>query len=55
MFNVTFKGYFETEDPDGFIEEIMDLLSKTNASFYGKPMVVMLPKDVDYQKQEPNE
>ena len=55
MFNVTFKGYFETEDPDAFVEEVMDLLSKTNASFYGQPIVVMLPKHVHHQKQEPNE
>ena len=54
MFNVTFKGYFETEDPDGFVKEVMDLLSKTNTSFYGKSTVAMLPKDVDYQKQESN-
>lgn len=52
MYQLQFRGYFELEDPSGFLEELEPLKKKFNAYFFGKPILQDIGHYVDFQKVE---
>lgn len=52
MYNITIKGYFETEKAEEFVKKLEEIVKETDSNFIGKPVVYELAPYVDYQKQE---
>lgn len=52
MFNLTFNGRFELENPSEFLQDMQGLLDKHKASFYGNVHQENLGQYVDFQKIE---
>lgn len=52
MYQLKFNGYFEVEDPTGFMEELEVLKKKYDAYFFGNPALIDLGHYVDFQKIE---
>lgn len=52
MYNITFKGYFETEKADEFMNSIREIMKKTDTHLVGQPSIYELPQYIDYQKCE---
>jgi len=52
MYNLTFKGRFELEDPESFITKLKQLLSEEKVEYFGQVVTEDLGKYVDFQKAE---
>ena len=52
MFSLIFKGRFELENPDEFLQDMQELIKKYNVTFYGRVEQENLEKYVDFQKIE---
>ena len=52
MYTLTFKGYFEVEDPNKFLTELEELKKKHDAYFFGTPVLQDLGHYVDFQKED---
>lgn len=52
MYQLRLNGYFELEDPNGFLEELEELKKKHDAYFFGHPVLQDLGHYVDFQKIE---
>ena len=52
MYQLKLNGYFELEDPSGFLEELEELKKKYDAYFFGHPVLQDLGHYVDFQKVE---
>lgn len=52
MYNITIRGYFETEKAEDFIEKLNGIIEETDSIFVGKPVIYELAPYIDYQKQE---
>ena len=52
MVTIIFKGQFETENQEDFINKLQEILDETDTSFVGRVDVYEMPKDVDFQKVE---
>ena len=52
MYNITIKGYFETEKAEEFVKKLEEIIKETDSNFIGKPVVYELAPYVDYQKQD---
>lgn len=50
MYQLRFNGYFETEDPSAFLEELEVLKKKQNVYFFGNPVLQDLGHYVDFQE-----
>ena len=52
MVTIIFKGQFETENQEDFINKLQEILDETDTSFIGRVDAYEMPKDVDFQKVE---
>lgn len=52
MVTIIFKGQFETENQEDFINKLQKILEETDTSFIGRVDAYEMPKDVDFQKVE---
>lgn len=52
MVTIIFKGQFETENQEDFINKLQEILDETDTTFIGRVDVYEMPKDVDFQKVE---
>ena len=52
MVTIIFKGQFETENQEDFINKLQEILDETDTSFVGRVDAYEMPKDVDFQKVE---
>lgn len=52
MVTFIFKGQFETENQEDFINKLQEILDETDTTFIGKIDSYEMPKDVDFQKVE---
>lgn len=52
MVTIIFKGQFETENQEDFINKLKEILEETDTSFIGRVDAYEMPKDVDFQKVE---
>lgn len=52
MVTFIFKGQFETENQEDFINKLKEILEETDTSFIGRVDAYEMPKDVDFQKVE---
>lgn len=52
MVTIIFKGQFETENQEDFINKLQEILDETDTSFVGRVYAYEMPKDVDFQKVE---
>ena len=52
MYQIIFKGCFETEDADRFVQAIEKLAKDMNVDIIGTFNIYMLPPYVDYQKTD---
>lgn len=52
MYQIIFKGCFETENPDEFVEAIKKLAEEQKVYIAGQFQVFQLPPYVDYQEAE---
>lgn len=52
MVTLIFKGQFETENQEDFINKLKEILEETDTSFIGRVDAYEMPKDVDFQKVE---
>ena len=52
MVTLIFKGQFETENQEDFINKLQEILDETDTSFVGRVNAYEMPKDVDFQKVE---
>lgn len=48
MYQIVYKGYFETENPDKFLQDLNEIVSKNNVTAAGKFETYMLAPYVDY-------
>lgn len=47
---IVFKGHFETNDSDKFIEKLQEILKETDTSFFGRVEVFEAPVYTDYEE-----
>lgn len=52
MVTIIFKGQFETENQENFINKLQEILDETDTTFIGRVDAYEMPKDVDFQKVE---
>lgn len=52
MVTIIFKGQFETENQEDFINKLQEILDKTDTIFIGRVDAYEMPKYVDFQKVE---
>lgn len=52
MVTIIFKGQFETENQEDFINKLQEILDETDTTFIGRVNAYEMPKDVDFQKVE---
>ena len=52
MVTIIFKGQFETENQEDFINKLQEILDETDTSFVGRVDAYEMPRDVDFQKVE---
>lgn len=52
MVTIIFKGQFETENQEDFINKLQEILDETDTTFIGRVDAYEMPKDVDFQKVE---
>lgn len=52
MFSLTFRGRFELEDSDKFLQEMQELIKKYDVTFYGRVEQENLGTYIDFQKIE---
>lgn len=52
MYQLKLNGYFEVEDPNGFLAELEQLKKRFDAYFFGHPVLQDLGHYVDFQKVE---
>lgn len=52
MFTITFRGHFETENQDKFIEKLQEILKETDTTYFGQVDSFKEPEYVDFQKVE---
>lgn len=55
MYTIFLKGHFETEKQEEFLNQLQEVLSKTDTSFIGQVQSFKMPEDIDFQKIEDNE
>lgn len=47
---IVFKGHFETNDSDKFIEKLQEILKETDTSFFGRVEAFEAPVYTDYEE-----
>ena len=47
---IVFKGHFETNDSDKFIEKLQEILKETDTSFFGRVEAFEAPVCTDYEE-----
>lgn len=47
---IVFKGHFETDNSDKFIEKLQEILKETDTSFFGRVESYEAPTYVDYEE-----
>lgn len=47
---IVFKGHFETNDSDKFIEKLQEILKETDTSFFGRVEAFEAPVYIDYEE-----
>ena len=52
MFSLVFKGRFELEDSDKFLQDMQELIKKYDVVFYGRVEQENLGNYIDFQKIE---
>ena len=52
MYQITLKGYFETENPDEFVASVKEIAEKQNVDLVGVFQIFQLAPYVDYQKAD---
>ncbi len=52
MFSLVFKGRFELEDSDKFLQDMQELIKKYDVVFYGRIEQENLGNYIDFQKIE---
>lgn len=52
MYRLKFNGNFELEDPDGFLQEMQELIRKYKVEYFGRIQTQNLGQYVDFQKIE---
>jgi len=52
MFALTFNGRFELKNPEEFLQDVRELLTKHNAEYFGRIQTQNLGEYVDFQKVE---
>ena len=52
MYRLKFNGNFELEDPDGFLQEMQELIRKYKVEYFGTIHTQNLGQYVDFQKIE---
>lgn len=54
MYTIIFKGRFETDKQEEFVNKLQTLLKETDTEFLGQVQSFEMPPYVDYQKIESN-
>ena len=54
MFTIFFKGHFETEKQEEFINKLQEILKETDTVFLGQVQSYKEPDYIDFQKVEVN-
>ena len=52
MYQISLKGYFETENPDKFLEDLQKVIKDDEIDLIGQFQVYKLAPYVDYQKAD---
>ena len=52
MFSLIFKGHFELENPDSFLEGVKEVLEKEHGEYFGRINTEDLGRYIDFQKIE---
>ena len=52
MYSLVFKGRFELENPDSFLNQVKEILEKEHGEYYGQISTEDMGRYVDYQKIE---
>ena len=52
MYQISLKGYIETENPDELLELINKTIDSNNAELFGQFVTYQLAPYVDYQKAD---
>lgn len=52
MFTIFFKGHFETEKQEEFLNKLQEILKETDTTFLGQVQSYKEPDYVDFQKVE---
>lgn len=47
---IVFKGHFETDNSDKFIEKLQEILKETDTSFFGRVEAFEAPVYTDYEE-----
>ena len=55
MFTIFFKGHFETEKQEEFINKLQEILKETDTMFLGQVQSYKEPDYIDFQKVEVND
>lgn len=55
MYNIIFKGHFETEKQDELIDKLQKILEETDTTYLGEIQSFKLPEYVDYQRIDEDE
>lgn len=55
MFTIFFKGHFETEKQEEFINKLQEILKETDTVFLGQVQSYKEPDYIDFQKVEVND
>ena len=52
MYSLIFKGRFELENPDSFLNQVKEILEKEQGEYYGQINTEDMGRYVDFQKIE---